>query len=213
MNDAMTRQLKSYVSELFVREDEILRYVRQQTEAHGLPMINLDPHEARLLQMLVRLHGAERVVEVGTLAGYSAIWIARALPEHGRLISIEHSSKHASLARANIEYAGLAHKITVLQGDGKQMLRKLARDAPYDLMFIDADKASYPDYLNWAADNLRIGGALVADNVFWSGQILNPQSEDDHGLVRFNRALAEHPRFESTIIEVGDGLALAVKTG
>lgn len=213
MSDAIKRQLASYVSQLFAGEDDVLRYVRQQTEAHGLPMINLEPNEARLLQMLVRLHGAERVVEVGTLAGYSAIWIARALPERGSLITIEHSSKHARLARANIEQAGLAHKITVLQGDGKQVLQKLAGDAPYDLVFIDADKASYPAYLNWAADNLRVGGALVADNVFWSGQILNPQSEDDHGLVRFNRALAEHPRFESTIIEVGDGIALGVKTG
>ena len=158
------------------------------------------------------LSGAERVVEVGTLAGYSAIWIARGLPAHGRLTTIEYSSVHAELARSHIEYAGLADKVTVLQGEGKQVLQKLSGGAPCDLMFIDADKASYPDYLAWAAQNLRIGGALVADNVFWSGQVLNPQTADDHGLARFNRTLAAHPRFHSSIIEIGDGFALGVKT-
>ena len=211
MTDSLARQLNEYVSAHFAQEDEILRHVRQVTAAHGLPMINLEPNEAKLLRLLVKLHGAERVVEVGALAGYSAIWIARALPEHGRLITIEHSSKHARLARENIAYAGLAHKVSVMQGDGKQILNKLSGGQPYDLIFIDADKASYPAYLAWAADNLRVGGALVADNVFWAGRILDPQSDDDHGLVRFNQMLADDPRFDSTIIEVGDGIALGIR--
>jgi len=212
MSEDLARRLSQYVNQHFAGEDEVLRYVRQQTAAHGLPLINLEANEARLIQQLVRLSAAERVVEVGTLAGYSGIWIARALPEHGKLITIEVSSVHADLARAHFERAGLAHKVTVLQGAGVQMLPQLETDAPWDLMFIDADKVSYPSYLAWAADNLRVGGAMVADNAFWQGRILNPQSEDDHGLVNFNRLLAEHPRFESTIIEVGDGIALAVKT-
>lgn len=212
MSDALAKRLNQYVNDLFVNEDDILRYVRQQTAARGLPLINLEQNEALLLQVLVRLCGAERVIEVGTLAGYSGICIARALPAHGRLITIEVSSVHAELARAHFEHAGLAEKVTVIQGAGLDVLPKLAADAPYDLMFIDADKVSYAQYLEWAAANLRVGGALIADNAFWQGNILNPASEDDHGMVAFNQALAQHPQFESTIIEVGDGIALGVKT-
>ncbi len=213
MSEDLARQLSQYVNQLFVQEDEVLQYVRRQTAAHGLPLINLEANEARLIQLLVRLSGAERAVEVGTLAGYSGIWIARALPDHGKLVTIEVSSVHANLARAHFERAGLAHKVTVLQGAGVQVLPQLEADAPWDLMFIDADKVSYPNYLAWAAENLRAGGAVLADNAFWQGRILDPESEDDHGLVEFNRMLAEHPQFESTIIEVGDGIALGIKTG
>ena len=211
MNESLSQRCSAYVNELFVREDEMLKYVRQQTEAHGLPQINLEPNEARLLHVIVMLCAAEKVVEVGTLAGYSGIWIARALPAHGKLITIEKSSVHAELARSHFERAGLADRVTVLQGAGMQILPKLAVDGPYDLMFIDADKANYANYLEWAAQNLRVGGAVIADNAFWGGHIFNPQTEDDHGLVAFNQSLANHPQFESTIIEVGDGIALGVK--
>ncbi|MCY3781602.1 MAG: O-methyltransferase [Chloroflexi bacterium] len=212
MDSDLAGRLNQYVNDLFVCEDEVLRFVRQQTEAHGLPLINLEPNEARLLQLIVRLCGAERVIEIGALAGYSGIWIARALPADGRLITIEVSSVHANLARAHFQRAGLADKVTVWQGAAMEVLPKLAADAPYDLMFVDADKVSYPHYLEWAAANLRAGGAVVADNAFWQGNVLNPTSEDDHGMVAFNRALAEHSQFEGTIIEVGDGMALGVKT-
>lgn len=213
MSQNLTQRCSAYVNELFVREDETLRHVRQQTVACGIPLISLEPNEAKLLQMLVRLCGAERVVEVGTLAGYSGICIARALPAHGKLFTIEVSSVHAEVARAHFEYAGLADKVTVMQGAGMDVLPKLASKGPFDLMFIDADKASYHGYLEWAAQNLRVGGAVVADNVFWQGYIFDPKSEDDHGVVNFNQSLAQHPQFDSTIIEVGDGIALGVKTG
>lgn len=212
MSHDLSGRLNRYVNDLFAREDDVLRFVRQQTEARGLPLISLEPNEARLLQLLVILSGAERVIEIGTLAGYSGIWIARALPPQGTLTTIEKSSVHASLARSHFERAGLADKVTVLKGDGRQVLQKLAGEAPYDLMFIDADKVSYPNYLEWAATNLRVGGAVVADNAFWQGNIFKPATADDHGMVNFNQALAEHPQFESTIIAVGDGMALGVKT-
>ena len=212
MSENLSQRCSAYVNELFVREDEMLKYVRQQTEAHGLPQINLEPNEARLLQVIVMLCAAEKVVEVGTLAGYSGIWIARALPAHGKLITIEKSSVHADLARSHFERAGLADRVTVLQGAGMQILPKLAVDGPYDLMFIDADKANYANYLDWASVNLRVGGAVAADNAFWGGQIFQPVSVDDHGMIAFNRALAQHPQFTSTIIEVGDGIAIGVKT-
>ncbi|MCE2472645.1 MAG: O-methyltransferase [Anaerolineae bacterium] len=212
MSQSLSQRYHDYVGELFAREDATLRYVRQQTAVRGLPQISLEPNEAKLLQLLVRLSGAVRVVEVGTLAGYSGICIARALPEQGQLITIEVSSVHAEVARAHFEYAGLANKVKVLQGAGLQVLPSLAKDAPYDLMFIDADKGNYHNYLAWAADNLRVGGAVVADNAFWGGRIFDPKTEDDQAMVAFNRTLADHPQFDSAIIEVGDGIALGVKT-
>ncbi|MDE2858213.1 MAG: O-methyltransferase [Chloroflexota bacterium] len=211
MNETITGQLRDYVDNLFVREDEALAFVRRQTAEHGLPQINLQPHEGLMVQLFVRMCAARKVVEVGALAGYSAIWIARALPGDGQLITIDKSSEHCALARAHIQRAGLADKVSVLQGDGRQVLDKLAVDAPFDALFVDADKVSYPHYFSWAAEHLRRGGIVMAHNAFWSGQILSPQSEDDYGLVRFNQMLAEHRSFESTIIEVGDGLALGVK--
>ncbi len=213
MSQSLLQRCNDYVNGLFVREDDTLRYVHRQTAAHGIPQINLEPNEAKLLQLLVKLCGARRVVEVGTLAGYSGICIARALPADGQLITIEVSSVHADVARAHFEHAGLADRVTVLQGAGIEVLPKLVADGPYDLMFIDADKGNYHNYLEWAAENLRAGGAVVADNAFWQGNIFNPQTEDDHAMVAFNRRLAKHPQFDSTIIEVGDGIALGVKTG
>ena len=211
MTDELARRLHKYVDELFVREDEVLEFVRDQSALHGLPQINLQPHEGRMLQLFVMLCGAIKVVEVGTLAGYSGIWIARGLPADGKLVTIEKSGKHALLARAHFEHAGLSDKVTVLQGEGRPLLKKLTTDAPFDLIFIDADKVSYPYYLEWAAENLRKGGAVIAHNAFWGGQIFTPESEDDFGLVTFNQTLADHPAFESTIIEIGDGLAFGVK--
>ena len=213
MSQNVSERRNTYVNELFVREDDTLRYVRQQTAARGIPQISLEPNEAKLLQLLVRLSGARRVIEVGALAGYSGICIARALPADGQLITIEVSSLHADVARAHFKHAGLANKVTVLHGAGMDVLPKLAANAPYDLMFIDADKGNYHNYLEWAADNLRAGGAVVADNAFWQGYIFNPQTEEDQAMVEFNKKLAEHPQFDSTIIEVGDGIALGVKIG
>lgn len=211
MNETIRQRLREYVNNIFVREDETLAFVRQQTAEHGLPQINLQPHEGLMVQLFVRMCAARKVVEVGALAGYSAIWIARALPDDGRLITIDKSGEHCRLTRAHIERAGLADKVSVLQGEGRQILDKLAIDAPFDALFVDADKVSYPHYFAWAADHLRRGGIVMAHNAFWGGQILSPQSEDDYGLLRFNQMLADHPAFESTIIEVGDGLALGVK--
>ncbi|MCY3832303.1 MAG: O-methyltransferase [Chloroflexi bacterium] len=213
MSESLSQRYNRYVNELFVREDETLRHVRRQTAARGLPQINLEPNEAKLLQMLVRLCGAERVVEVGALAGYSGICIARALPAGGRLFTIEVSSLHAGVAREHFDYAGLADKVTVLQGAGADVLPKLVAQGPYDMMFIDADKGNYHNYLEWAAANLRVGGAVIADNAFWQGNIFDPKTDDDQAMVAFNQRLAAHPQFDSTIIEVGDGIALGVKTG
>ena len=204
-------QFNDYVKENFVDEDEVLQFVRQETVRHEMPQISLEPYEGRMMQVIVAMSGAKKVVEIGTLAGYSAIWIARGLPDDGKLITIEASSKHAEVARNHFDKAGLHDKVRLYQGDGMQILNKIADDAPFDMVFIDADKVNYPNYLAWAVTNLRVGGTVMAHNAFWSGRIFSPESDDDHGLINFNQTLATHPQLMSTIIEVGDGLAVGVK--
>ena len=213
MDEPLQARLRQYLTDNFASEDETLAYVRRQTAERGLPQISLAPDEGKLLQLLVRLNGARKVIEIGALAGYSAICIARGLPENGALVTIEKSGLHAKVTRDHIQRAGLSDRVKVLQGDGSQILKTLEADAPWDMIFIDADKPSYPHYLDWAAQHLRVGGAVLAHNAFWQGRILSPESEDDLAMVAFNRALATHERFEATIIEVGDGLALGMKTG
>ena len=211
MDASLQDQLRRYLIDNFAAEDETLAYVRRRTAELGLPQISLSPDEGKLLQLLVMLSGARKAIEIGALAGYSAIWIARGLPSGGKLITIEKSGTHARVTREHIEGAGLGDKVTVLQGDGRQMLSKLENEAPWDMLFIDADKPSYPHYLEWAGRHLRVGGAVMAHNAFWQGRILAPETEDDQALVAFNRALADDPRWASSIIAVGDGLALGIK--
>ena len=211
MNDDLRAQLHDYVSDNFVQEDDSLKIVREAMRQHDLPLINLEPYEGRMLQVLVAMSGAKKVIEIGTLAGYSGIWIARGLPLDGKLITIEKSSKHADLARQHFDQAGLSDKVMVYQGNALQILRKIALDVPYDMVFIDADKPNYVAYLEWAVDNLRVGGTVIAHNAFWAGRILAPNNGDDQGMIAFNDLLANHPYLESTILEVGDGLAIGVK--
>lgn len=211
MSDDLRQKFNEYVTDLFVEEDEVLKDVREETARQGLPLINLDPFEGQMMKVLIAMSGAKKVVEIGTLAGYSGIWIARALPEDGKLITIEKSEKHAKLAMAHFEKAGLSEKVVVYQGAGLDILQKISAGAPYDMMFIDADKSNYGNYLNWAVQHLRIGGTVMAHNAFWGGNIFTPRTDDDHGLIAFNQALADHPQLTSTIIEVGDGLAVGVK--
>lgn len=211
MDSDLRSKLHQYVSDKFVQEDRDLAFIREETARHSLPLINLDPYEGRMLQVLVAMSGAKKVIEIGTLAGYSGLWIARGLPADGKLITIEKSSKHASIARHHFDTAGFSDKVRVYQGNALQILQKIASDAPYDLVFIDADKPNYVKYLEWAVEHLRMGGTVMAHNAFWGGRILEPNHTDDHAMIAFNDALANHPQLESTIIEVGDGLAVGVK--
>lgn len=210
--DADTRsRLDNYVTELYAQEDDTLRWIQQEANRHELPTISLKPFEGRLMQLLVSLTGAKKIVEIGTLAGYSGVWMARALPEGGKLYTLEKSGKHAQVARSSFQRAGVADKVEVLEGDARESLRKLSAKGPFDLVFIDADKASYPDYLAWAVENLRPGGVVTAHNAFRGGSILHPQSEEDRAMLAFNRSIAENPRLDAMILAVGDGMAVGVK--
>lgn len=207
--------LDRYVRHLFAREDDRLREIRRRADEAGLPRIQLPPATARAVQLLLRASGARRVVEVGTLAGYSAVWIARALPADGRLTTLELDPERAEVARRSVEAAGLAERVEVREGDAVDTLAALGPDGGWDAVFLDADKERYAAYLEEAARLLRPGGLLMADNAFWKGLVLAPESSSDERAMLihdFNQRLAADPRFDATILPVGDGLAAAVRS-
>ncbi len=202
---------EQYVTDLFAAEDDVLTTIQAETRRNDMPQISLAPQEGRLLQFLVKVTQAQKVVEIGTLAGYSGTWLARALPVTGKLYTLEASSKHAAVARASFERAGLSQQVELLEGPGLQSLAKLTGSGPFDLVFIDADKGSYPQYLDWAVENLRIGGIVTAHNAFRGGRVMDPQSDDDRIMHEFNQALAANKRLYSTIFAIGDGMAAGIK--
>jgi len=211
MDEQTRARLDDYVTSLYARPDAALAAIQDEAGRHALPQISLQPHEGRLLQVLARAVSARRIVEIGTLAGYSGTWLARALPDDGRLYTLELNPKHAAVARANFERAGVGGRVEVLEGDALALLDGLRARGPFDLVFIDADKERYPQYLDWAVDNLRVGGLVTAHNAFRHGGVLAPAADADRAMHAFNRALAEHPRLLATIIGVGDGMAVGIK--
>lgn len=199
---------------------EIIEYVNHTHAAHdsalaqafavpdGIPAIQVGPSEGKLLYLLLRLVNAKRVVELGTLVGYSAIHMARALPPDGHLYSIELEAKHAAVARENIERAGLADRVTVLEGAGLDVLPTLEPHGPFDAVFIDADKANYDKYGAWATQNLRSGGLVLGDNAYLFGNLLE---DSDRG--RAMRAFHEHVArtCDSACVPTPDGLVVGIK--
>ena len=176
---------------------------------HGMPEIQVGPAEGRLLEMLLRFSGARRVVEIGTLAGYSALWMLRALPEDGHLWTLEADPEHAEVAREVFHDAGVTDRVTVLVGDAMESLPKLSDSGPFCAAFIDADKARYDQYGRWATENLRDGGLLLGDNAYLFGDLLD-DSETASAMRRFHEDMAEH--YRSVCIPTPDGLAVGVRT-
>lgn len=214
-----TQPLLDFVTETIAREDAVLKDIRESTEAKGLPPISVGPDEGRLLHFLASACGARKIVEVGTLAGYSACWLARALPEGGMLHTIEYDPKHAKVAKENIELAGLTAKVTVHTGAGMDVLPRLSAQGPFDLVFIDADKTGYADYARWAAANTRSGGFVICDNAYLFGNLhrddLPPAHEDKPKVAPMRAALlmlADETLFAScAMIPTGEGMAVAVR--
>lgn len=203
-----------YLTDLLVPQDDALRETLRSSDAAGLPAINVSPPQGKLLHLLARLMDARRVLEIGTLAGYSTIWLARALPAGGRVITLEMEPKHAEVARANFARAGLEDVIELKLGKALDTLPKL--EGPFDLFFIDADKASIPQYFEWSLRLSRPGSLIVVDNVVRGGEVANAASTDEsvRGVRRLNELMAAEPRVSATVIQtVGgkgyDGLAFA----
>jgi caffeoyl-CoA O-methyltransferase len=174
-----------------------------------MPPIQVNRDEGKLLELLLRLVGARRVVELGTLAGYSAIRIARALPEDGKLWTIDCEAHHAAVARENIAAAGFSDRVEVLVGVAVGVLETLVADGPFDAVFIDADKENYDVYGRWAASHLRVGGLLVADNTLYFGRLLDEREPAAAAMRRFHREAAA--RFDTAHITTADGQLLGVK--
>jgi predicted O-methyltransferase YrrM len=208
-----------YVSERLSPHDEALEQAIAGAVGAGLPAIQVSPPQGKLLALLARSIGARTVLEFGTLGGYSTIWLGRALPDGGRVITLEAEPSYAEVARANLERAGLAEKVEVRVGAALQSLPGLEDEGagPFDLVFIDADKANTPAYFAWSLERTRPGGLIVADNVIRGGALID-DSDEDPAIVaqrRFHEMLAAEPRVEATTIQtVGakgyDGFALAL---
>ena len=213
-----TPEVLNFVKGVLSPEDRALASIREQTHKRGLPPINIGPEEGAILSTLVQSCGAVKAVEVGTLAGYSACWIARALPDDGVLHTIEFDPKHAEVARDNIRKAGLGSKVSVLVGAGAEVLPGLEPDGPFDFCFIDADKVNYPLYLKWAAVNLRPGGIVVADNAYLFGKLhlkgsaAGPDAKAAAAMRETLSLMADASLFTSRcMIPTGEGMAVAVK--
>lgn len=200
--------LLAYVERVHAGHDPALAQAFSAPEKQGMPQIQVSPSEGKLLELLVRMIGARKAVEVGTLAGYSAIHIARGLPDDGQLFTIEFDPKHAAVARANIEAAGLSRRIQVCEGAGVEVLPTLERYSPFDAMFLDADKQGYPDYAAWGARNLRKGGLLLADNSYYFGQLLGDEPPA-RAMRRFHEQLPA--AFDSVCVPTPDGLVLGIR--
>lgn len=203
-----THAILELVERVHAAHDPALERAYRSPELRGMPTISLAPSEGKLVQLLTQLAGAKRAVEIGTLAGYSAVHIARALGEGGMLDTLELDPRHAEIARANIEAAGLGERVRVHIGSAAEILPSLVARGPFDLVFLDADKAGYPEYSIWAADNLRPGGLLIADNAYYFGNLL----ADDPGARAMRRFHEELPaRFASVCAPTPDGLVIAIR--
>ena len=206
-------QLSSYVQSLFAVEDEDLMEARENSVKNGLPAMNINAEEGRFLQFLVRLIGARNAVEIGTFFGYSSTWIARGLNPGGNLVTIEKDPKHAEIAMQNINSAGLSEIIDLHVGDAKQILNQVQEHGPFDFVFIDADRANYPYFFEWALEHLRVGGIIAVHNAFMKGSIAGIGEDQEHSALmrQFNRQVAEDARLISTIFPAGDGTLIAIK--
>ncbi|MDZ8236030.1 MAG: O-methyltransferase [Nostoc sp. ChiQUE01a] len=209
----------SYLTDLFVPSDPVLDAALEASAAAGLPPHNVSPNQGKLLLLLAQLQRARTILEIGTLGGYSTIWLARALPSDGYLITLEADAKHAEVAQKNIARAGLNEVVELRLGQALSTLPQLAAEgrSPFDLIFIDADKPNNPDYLAWALKLSRRGSLIVADNVVRNGAVIDTDTSDAsvQGVRHFNELLASEPRLSATALQtVGskgyDGFAIAL---
>jgi predicted O-methyltransferase YrrM len=221
VNEQHWEAVDRYFADRLIPSDPVLEMALEASAAAGLPPINVAPTQGKLLHLLVRMVNARAILEIGTLGGYSTIWLARALPPNGRLVTIELDPKHADVARANFERAGLADVIDLRVGRALDVLPRIADEelAPFDFVFIDADKPSNAAYVEWAQKLSRAGSVIVVDNVGRAGAVVDPNSTDAsvQGVRRLMDMLANEPRLDATAFQtVGlkgyDGLLIAQVT-
>ena len=212
------REIEEAITRIFAPEDDGLREALAAAKEAGLPQIQISPIQGKLLQLLAAACNARTILEIGSLAGYSGIWLARALPRGGRLITLEINPKHAEIVRRSFERAGVADRAEVRVGNALDLLPQLVNEGPFDLVFIDADKPAYPQYLDWALRLSRPGSIIVADNCVRNGEALRePQQVEDEGtaaLAEYNQRVAANPHLMSLALAMDDnytdGFTIAV---
>lgn len=221
MSESGWSDVDRYFAEHFIPADTVLEAALNAGANAGLPAQDVSPSQGKMLWLLARMQGARRILEIGTLAGYSTIWLARALPTDGRLITLEANAKHAEVALGNLANAGLADHVSVRVGPALETLPKLVAEGqgPFDLIFIDADKQNNTEYFQWSLQLSRPGTLIIADNVVRDGAVVDETSTDPSviGVRRFVEAVANEPRVSATAIQtVGskgyDGFALLLVT-
>jgi len=219
MSQKLWNEVDQYLDDTLVQQDAALAEALASSDAAGLPSISVAPSHGKFLHLLARIQGARRILEIGTLGGYSTIWLARALPPDGRLITLEYDSKHADVASANLARAGVADKVDIRIGRALDTLPQIAaeRQAPFDLIFIDADKPSNPDYFRWALKLSHRGSVIVIDNVIRRGAVIDTNSGDDNirGVRKMHELIGAESRVSATAIQTVsvkgyDGFTLAL---
>jgi predicted O-methyltransferase YrrM len=219
VSDPRWSEVERWISERIVQVDDALRSAIEQSKTGGLPTIQVEPTTGKLLNLIARMIDAERILEIGTLGGFSTIWLARALPDGGRLITLEANPRYAEVAQKNIARAGLDERVDLRVGPALEALPRIvaAGEGPFDLVFIDADKQNQDRYLAWALDLTHVGSVIVGDNVVRGGRVVDPDPDDDgsQGISRFMDLIAADPRIDATAIQtVGskgyDGFAVAL---
>lgn len=206
-------EVDQYIRRLFAEEDELLKRVKERIRRAGLPQISVQPEEGRFLQFLAKAVQARLVLEIGTLGGYSGIYLARALNGQGKLITLEMSPKHAAVAERNFADAGLTQRVELIIGDAHATLPILKEQAPFDLIFIDAEKPGYPRYLDWSLEHLRVGGIVAVHNALRHGSVFGARAADAHTemMIGFNERFAREKRLLTTLCPLGDGMLVGVK--
>ncbi|MGA8741918.1 MAG: O-methyltransferase [Terracidiphilus sp.] len=213
------KQVDQYFTDALIAPGDGFDTALEENRKAALPTIDVTPLQGKFLELLVRATGARRVLEIGTLGGYSTLWLARALPPDGLVVTLELEPHHAEVAKRNLEAAGLADRVELRIGPAAETLAGLAKEhaAPFDFIFIDADKSGYPEYLQWSMKLSRPGTLIVADNVVRDGKVIAPESPDPNiqGVRRFTELAAAEPRLSTTVLQtVGskgyDGFAIAV---
>lgn len=219
MDTKIFEAVDGYISNLLGQQDEALIATIESLKTENIPQISVSQNQGKFLQVMAKLVGARKILELGTLGGYSTIWMARALPEDGKLVTLEVDARHAAVAKKNIDRAGLSGKVEIRVGKGLDLLAEMIEngEAPFDLIFIDADKPPYAEYFQMALKLTRPGSLIIADNVIRDGKVLDPECKDEMvtGVQRFNEVLSKTYGVTATIIQtVGtkehDGMALAV---
>lgn len=221
MTQELWTSVDKYITDTLFPPDPALDHALVASDAAGLPQIQVSAAQGRLLEIIARTQGARKILEIGTLGGYSTIWLARALPSDGKLVTLEVDPKHAEVAVANIAHAGFADRVEMRVGNALETLPLLAKEghSPFDFFFIDADKASIPAYFEWALRMSQTGSLIIVDNVVREGAVIDPESEDAsvRGVRRLNEMLASEPRVTATVLQtVGikgyDGFAAILVT-